>query len=88
MRLAQRANCGILRLLSIIVTVENDMIKLPPGVHVPDGTTARITFESGTGKTLAERYEIGALHLARIETKLAGRWLGRVAESCRAAAQS
>lgn len=41
-------------LMSITVTIENDMIKLPPGVHVPDGTTARITFESG--KTLAEQY--------------------------------
>jgi hypothetical protein len=42
--------------MSITVTVENDMIKLPPGIHVPDGTTARITFENGTGRTLAERY--------------------------------
>jgi hypothetical protein len=54
--LALKANCGILDLMSITVTIENDMIKLPPGVHVPDGTTARITFEKGSGKTLAERY--------------------------------
>jgi hypothetical protein len=45
-----------LSLMSITVTIQNDTIKLPPGVHVPDGTTARITFESGSGKTLAERY--------------------------------
>jgi len=32
------------------------MIKLPPGVHVPDGTTARIIFETGNSKPLAERY--------------------------------
>lgn len=42
--------------MSIIATVENDTIKLPPGVHVPDGTTAHITFERGSGKSLAERY--------------------------------
>jgi hypothetical protein len=42
--------------MSIVATVENDIIKLPPGVHVPNGTTARIVFELHAGKTLAERY--------------------------------
>ena len=42
--------------MSITATVENDTIKLPPGVHVPDGTPARIIFETVTGRTLAERY--------------------------------
>ena len=42
--------------MSITVTVENGTIKLPPGIHVTDGTTARITFESHSGKTLTERY--------------------------------
>ena len=48
------------RLLSpamrITATVENDTIKLPPGVHVPDGTKARIVFEPAAGRSLAERY--------------------------------
>ena len=43
-------------IMSITATVENDTIKLPPGVHVPDGTTARIIFETVAGRTLAERY--------------------------------
>ncbi len=30
--------------MSITATVENDTIKLPPGVHLPDGTT--VTVES------------------------------------------
>jgi hypothetical protein len=42
--------------MSITATVENDTIKLPAGVHVPDGTQARIIFESVGGRTLAERY--------------------------------
>jgi hypothetical protein len=42
--------------MSITATVENDTIKLPPGVHVPDGSRARIVFEDVAGKTLAERY--------------------------------
>ncbi len=29
--------------MSIVATVENDTIKLPPGVHVPDGTKVEIT---------------------------------------------
>ena len=29
--------------MSITVTVENDTIKLPPDVHVPDGTRVEIT---------------------------------------------
>lgn len=28
--------------MSITAIVENDMIKLPPGVHVPDGTRVEI----------------------------------------------
>ena len=42
--------------MSITAIVENDTIKLPPGVHVPDGTSARIIFETVVGRTLAERY--------------------------------
>lgn len=35
--------------MSIIATVENDTIKLPAGVHVPDGTKVEITLpEEGT----------------------------------------
>lgn len=29
--------------MSITVTVENDIIRLPSGVHVPDGTRVEIT---------------------------------------------
>jgi hypothetical protein len=32
--------------MSITGTVENDTVKLPPGVHVPDGTEVRV-FLSG-----------------------------------------
>ncbi len=42
--------------MSITAIVENDTIKLPPGVHVPDGTQARIVFETAGGRTLTERY--------------------------------
>jgi len=42
--------------MSITGIVENDTIKLPPGVHVPDGTSARIILETVAGRTLAERY--------------------------------
>ena len=28
--------------MQILATVENDTIKLPPGVHLPDGTAARV----------------------------------------------
>ena len=42
--------------MSITSIVENDTIKLPPGAPVPDGTSARIIFETVAGRTLAERY--------------------------------
>lgn len=32
--------------MSITATVENNTIKLPEGVHLPDGTTVRIETES------------------------------------------
>ncbi|MEQ1860993.1 MAG: hypothetical protein ABMA13_13745, partial [Chthoniobacteraceae bacterium] len=32
--------------MSIIAIVENDSIKLPPGVHVPDGTKAEIVLQT------------------------------------------
>ena len=42
--------------MSITATIENDSIKLPPGMHVPDGTKARIIFEPAAVQTLAKRY--------------------------------
>ncbi|HEX4087047.1 MAG TPA: hypothetical protein VHY22_19185 [Chthoniobacteraceae bacterium] len=42
--------------MSITAIVQNNTIKLPPDVHVPDGTSARIIFETAAGRTLAERY--------------------------------
>ena len=42
--------------MTITAIVENDTIKLPPGVHVPDGTPARVVLEKPSGRTLADRY--------------------------------
>lgn len=46
--------------MSITATVENDTIKLPPGVHLPDGTRVRIETHEPTAVapsgSLAERY--------------------------------
>jgi len=47
--------------MSITATVENDTIKLPAGVHLPNGTTVKIepvveTERQPSGKTFAERY--------------------------------
>jgi hypothetical protein len=33
--------------MSITATVENDTIKLPPGVHVPDGTEVKVFLPGG-----------------------------------------
>ena len=41
--------------MSITATVEKDTIKLPPGVHFPDGTPVRIEPIEDHGPTLAER---------------------------------
>ena len=35
-------------------TVENDTIKLPPGVHLPDGTEVRIEPQTLPGRSVAE----------------------------------
>ncbi len=42
--------------MSITATVEKDMIKLPEGVHLPDGTRVHIEAEVPERRTLAERY--------------------------------
>ena len=47
--------------MSITATVENDTIKLPAGVHLPDGTTVKIEEipepeRQPSGKTFAERF--------------------------------
>jgi hypothetical protein len=47
---------GNVKEMSITATVKDDAIKLPPGFHVPDGTTVHIIFEGTEGRTLAERY--------------------------------
>ena len=46
--------------MSITVTVENDTIKLPPGVHLPNGTEVKVLLPGGSvspedGTTLYER---------------------------------
>ncbi len=47
--------------MSITATVTNDTIKLPEGVHFPDGTTVRIEQVTGeqepAKKTFGERYK-------------------------------
>ena len=42
--------------MSITAVVKNDTIKLPLGMHVPDGTQARIIFEPATEQNLLGRY--------------------------------
>jgi hypothetical protein len=44
--------------MSITAVVENDTIKLPPGVHVPDGTKVEITLPEAAParKSVAQRY--------------------------------
>ena len=41
--------------MSITATVENNTIKLPAGVHLPDGTQVRVEALEVAGPTLAER---------------------------------
>lgn len=41
--------------MSITATVENDTIKLPEGVHLPNGTQVRVEPVEETGPSLAER---------------------------------
>ena len=41
--------------MSITATVENDTIKLPAGIHLPDGTPVRVEPIKDNGPTLAER---------------------------------
>ncbi len=46
--------------MSITAIVENDTIKLPPGVHLPDGTRVNIEMteqpKTTPSRPLAERY--------------------------------
>ena len=54
--------------MSITGTVENGTIKLPAGVHLPDGTQVRVeTVESpGRGPTKSYHFGIVSLDLERI----------------------
>ena len=64
--LAERGSSGIVAGMSITAVVENDTIKLPPGVHLPDGTEVSIETADAADAadaagaasrgTLAERY--------------------------------
>lgn len=40
--------------MSIAATVENDTIKLPPGVHLPDGTKVEIVVTAPESETSSE----------------------------------
>jgi hypothetical protein len=43
--------------MSITATVENNTIKLPPGVHLPDGTPVRVEpLDAEPTSTFAQRY--------------------------------
>ncbi len=42
--------------MSITAIVENDIIKLPPGVHLPDGTMVHIEAEPPARRSVADRY--------------------------------
>jgi hypothetical protein len=42
--------------MSFTAIVENDTIKLPPGVHLPDGTEVCIEPKAPVGRSVAERY--------------------------------
>jgi len=42
--------------MSITATVENNTIKLPAGVHLPDGTPVRVEPIAPDTRNLAERY--------------------------------
>ena len=55
-RLPVAAGVGIFPPMSITAIVENDTIKLPPGMHLPDGTEVRIETEAPAGRSVAERY--------------------------------
>ncbi len=42
--------------MSITAVVEKDSIKLPPGVHLPDGTPVRVEPIAAPARSLAQRY--------------------------------
>ena len=42
--------------MSITAIVENDTIKLPAGIHLPDGTKVQIEAEMSPQRSVAERY--------------------------------
>ena len=54
--LAKRGSSGIFAGMSITAVVENDMIKLPPGLHLPDGTVVCIETKAPADRSVAERY--------------------------------
>ena len=42
--------------MSITAIVENDTIKLPAGIHLPDGTRVQIEAQVPPQRSVAERY--------------------------------
>ena len=55
--------------MSFTATIENDIIKLPPGLHLPDGTAVSVeplppTVPAQLRQTFAERYAefVGCVH--------------------------
>ena len=63
--------------MSITGTVENDIIKLPPGVHLPDGTKVSIEPRDGPRALVAAANAYNALLAAhRDETAWLASWEG------------
>ena len=54
--LAECGSSGIFEGMSITAIVENDTIKLPPGLHLPDGTEVCIETKAPADRSVAERY--------------------------------
>jgi len=42
--------------MTFLAAIQNDTIKLPPGMHLPDGTQVTVEPENPTGPSFAERY--------------------------------
>jgi hypothetical protein len=69
--------------MSITAVVENNSVRLPPGVHLPDGTPVQIAFEPAPAEgsaeddplyRLAELAEpMGALTNAEMDAAIYGR---------------
>ena len=66
------------------VQIKNDSIKLPPGVHYPDGTIARIEIEQSPGpESSSQRDRILALLAEESEQPSLGRSMDDIVDEVR-----